>query len=268
MMRRVLLAGVAALAASTASATAQVHDSDVILTVEDGAIVTNAVVEGELVADRVFTGTFGDSGFPGFTSNPGFDCAPGTFQVGTRVGFDLLGPWRRWDADGEAFVATDADGGAGERLELSFLTLSAVSGDGPVPGFDLAVQPDGGWHRHLDQFALAGPGEPAPAPGAYAIELELYSTDPDVARSLSMWLVHDLDAPAGHVDAAVAHLRAALEPPACAGDLDASGDVGFPDLLVLLTDYGAAGGPADLDGSGAVGFPDLLVLLTAWGSCP
>lgn len=264
---RPALATLAAVAVAPAAA-AQVHESDIILAVPGDAITTNAVVDGQTVPDRVFTGSFGDSGFPGFTSNPGFDCAPGTFAVGTRVGFDLLGPWRRWDPAVGDFVATGEDGEAGERLELSFFTLSVVSGDGPVPGFDLAVQSDGGWHRHLEQFALAEPGEPAPDPGVYAIELRLYSTDPAVGPSEPFFLVHDLDAAADDLEAAVEHLRDQLAPPACAGDLDGSGDVGFLDLLEVLTAWGAGGGPADLDGTGAVDFGDVLLLLTAWGPCP
>lgn len=257
-----------ATSALAAPAIAQVHESDIILAVPDGAITTNAVVGGQVVPDRVFTGVFGDSGFPGFTSNPGFDCAPGTFAVGTRVGFDLLGPWQRWDPTVPGFVATGEDGSAGERLELTFFTLSVVSEDGPVPGFDLAVQPDGGWHRHLDQFALAEPGEPAPDPGVYAIELQLYSTDPEVGPSEPFFLVHDLDAQPVELEAAVEHLRSQLEPPACPADIDASGDVGFPDLLEVLVAWGAADGPADLDGTGVVDFGDILLLLTAWGPCP
>lgn len=56
----------------------------------------------------------------------------------------------------------------------------------------------------------------------------------------------------------------------CVGDLDATGDVGFNDLLILLTAWGDCSGdcPADLDLSGAVDFDDLLTVLTAWGPCP
>ena len=54
----------------------------------------------------------------------------------------------------------------------------------------------------------------------------------------------------------------------CPADFDASGSVGFTDLLAVLTDWGAAGGPLDLDGNGSVGFGDLLIVLSAWGACP
>ncbi len=55
---------------------------------------------------------------------------------------------------------------------------------------------------------------------------------------------------------------------ACPGDLDNSGAVGFPDLVLLLSAWGPCGVcPEDLDGSGAVDFADLLLLLGAWGAC-
>ena len=55
----------------------------------------------------------------------------------------------------------------------------------------------------------------------------------------------------------------------CFGDIDGSGDVGFADILRVVSGWGpCAGCPEDLDGSGAVGFSDILAILTAWGSCP
>lgn len=55
----------------------------------------------------------------------------------------------------------------------------------------------------------------------------------------------------------------------CPADFDGSDDVGFNDLLSVLTNWGPCSGcPQDLDGSGDVGFDDLLAVLTAWGACP
>jgi hypothetical protein len=58
--------------------------------------------------------------------------------------------------------------------------------------------------------------------------------------------------------------------PACIADLDTDGDVGFADLLAILSEWGPCPPecPEDLDRSGDVGFGDLLLLLSAWGSCP
>ena len=54
-------------------------------------------------------------------------------------------------------------------------------------------------------------------------------------------------------------------------DLDADGEVGIVDFIILLGAWGAcpagpAACPADLDGDGAVGITDLLALLAAWGA--
>ncbi|NNM27398.1 MAG: hypothetical protein HKO59_15695 [Phycisphaerales bacterium] len=54
----------------------------------------------------------------------------------------------------------------------------------------------------------------------------------------------------------------------CPADIDGSGDVGFTDLLQVLSVWGVCGGcPEDLDGSGDVGFTDLLQVLSQWGPC-
>ncbi|MBL9120826.1 MAG: hypothetical protein JNL80_13025 [Phycisphaerae bacterium] len=54
--------------------------------------------------------------------------------------------------------------------------------------------------------------------------------------------------------------------PACAADFDQSGDVGAPDLAIVLGGWGT--GIGDLDGNGIVGAPDIAILLGAWGECP
>ena len=55
----------------------------------------------------------------------------------------------------------------------------------------------------------------------------------------------------------------------CPADLDGSGDVGFSDLLGIITAWGPCGVSCseDLDGDDIVGFSDLLLVLSAWGPC-
>ncbi len=52
-------------------------------------------------------------------------------------------------------------------------------------------------------------------------------------------------------------------------DLDDSGEVGVPDLLLMLAAWGECEFnepcPADLDCNGTVGVPDLLIMLAEWG---
>lgn len=55
----------------------------------------------------------------------------------------------------------------------------------------------------------------------------------------------------------------------CDADLDMSGVVDLPDLLAVLSVFGANDPAADFDASGTVGLPDLLFLLSAFGTqCP
>ena len=51
----------------------------------------------------------------------------------------------------------------------------------------------------------------------------------------------------------------------CIGDFDSSGNVGFEDLLFILSSWDGPLG--DLDGDGDTGFPDLLLLLSSFGPC-
>ncbi|MCP4013983.1 MAG: hypothetical protein GY728_12825 [Phycisphaeraceae bacterium] len=59
--------------------------------------------------------------------------------------------------------------------------------------------------------------------------------------------------------------------PPCVGDLNLDGQVGPPDLGILLALWGTDGGgigDADIDGNGIVNASDLGPLLGAWGLCP
>ncbi len=73
-----------------------------------------------------------------------------------------------------------------------------------------------------------------------------------------------LVASAGLAIATAAH---ADQSPVCPADLDCTGQVGVPDLLQLLAEWGNPGSDADLTNDGTVGVPDLLELLANWGEC-
>jgi hypothetical protein len=239
---------------------AQFHAGDIGLWVPVERIETGAfdASTGDLAPIRVFGGTFGDSGFPGFTSNPGFDAPAGTFVTGTRVGFDAVAGLRRFTGDGLE-IADDA------RLRVSFLTLSRTIGVEPIAGFDLAVQSNGGFHRHLS-YTLEGVSSPRPSPGVYVVEFEMYSTDSAVERSEPFFIVFDFEAGDAARQEAIDWILANLLAPPCPADLDGDGSIGGGDLAVLLAGWG--GSSPDLDGDGVVGGSDLAVLLSSWGeSC-
>ncbi len=251
---------IAAMLASISFAmpvSAQFHAGDIGLLVPAERLETGAFdsATGELDPIRVFGGTFGDSGFPGFTSNPGFDAPAGTFVTGTRVGFDAIAGLRRFTGDGLEIV-DDA------QLRISFLTLSRTLGAEPIAGFDLAVQSNGGFHRHLN-FTLEGLGAPLPSPGVYVVEFELYSTDSAVERSEPFFIAFDFEAGEVARQEAIDWIVANLLAPPCPGDLDGDGTISGGDLAVLLAGWG--GSTPDLDGDGVVGGSDLAVLLSSWG---
>lgn len=225
-------------------------------------ITTNAIgPDGQLTSDvRVFPSDFGDSGFPTFTSNPGFDAVPETFTPGTRVGFHAPDGFFRFTGDALEPVTAEA-------LNVKFLTLQVTIDDQPNAGFDLAVQSNGGWHRHFS-FTLQPTAGGALAPGIFVLPMTLYSTDPAVLESELFWLVFDYQAPPGAQEAAMAWIEETLLVSPCAADLDGDGSVGPTDLGVLLGAWSDGAGPADLDGDGIVGPADLGILLGAWGACP
>jgi hypothetical protein len=54
----------------------------------------------------------------------------------------------------------------------------------------------------------------------------------------------------------------------CPGDLSGDGQIGFSELLEILSHWGPCSGcPYDLDDDGQVGFSDLLFILSSWGPC-
>lgn len=249
------------------SALAGGHAGDIGLVVVNNAIQTVEMdTAGAGPVRRVFEGAFGSEGEPSFTSEPGFDAEPGTFLPGTRVGFRFTAPLLRWN--GEAFVPTAEAGPlAGDRVSASFLSLSATTDSGPAPGFDLAVQVNGGWHRHLTWQLLPAPDAAVPSAGAYLIQMEMYSTDPAVMASLPFGLVLGNEVEAEVLDAAVEAAEALLATAQCPADLTADGVINGADLGMLLSAWGQ-GGPADLNGDGIVNGADLGTLLSAWGACP
>ena len=118
------------------SAQAQ-HAGDIGLRVDDQQLEVFGPLGAGEDTEGVFLATFGDTGFPGYTSNPGFDALAGTLPQG-RVGFAFLAGMSRWDP-AESIWLEPAE--VGERMRVSFITLQTIIEDEPIIGFDLAVQP-------------------------------------------------------------------------------------------------------------------------------
>ena len=242
------------------------HAGDIFLADENDKIVTGRVEEDETVTlpVYVFPSVFGDTGTPGFTANPGFDTNPGMFEPGYRIGFNIRDQFLCWVDDG--FAPTGGDH-LEETLTISFGGWNVTTGEGFVEGFDLAVQADGGFHRHFNFVLNPGGEQDAPDPGIYLLELEMYGTDPNLETSDPFWIVFRHEDTEEHHDEAIEWVDENLAP-SCDGDINGDGAVDTADLLLLLGDWGQPGGPADIDGSGLVDTVDLLLLLGQWGECP
>lgn len=54
----------------------------------------------------------------------------------------------------------------------------------------------------------------------------------------------------------------------CDGDVDGDAEIGFGDLLAILTTWGScAGCDGDIDGDGSIDFQDVLAVISGWGAC-
>lgn len=234
------------------------HSGDIGLRVTDGNLEVYGPI-GNPDTGGLYLGTFGDSGFPGFTSNPGFDAFPGTFPGG-RIGFNVRAGLSRWDpASGTWLDPTQV----GEELRITFITLQVDVQDTPVAGFDLAVQSDGGWHKHVN-FILQPDENGEMAAGVYRLDLVLYSTA-GIGDSQPFTILFDFEADSQDVDDALA----SFEPdPPCLGDLNGDGLVGGADFGQILALWGSSDPNADLTGDGIVGGADVGTLLAVWGDCP
>ena len=234
------------------------HSGDIGVLVEDDSLVAFGPIGCDEMCG-VHYGVFGDTGFAGYTPNPGFDAIAGTLPPG-RVGFRVLEGLRRWDpALGDWESPLDVP----ESLSISFITLEVVVEDEPTDGFDLAVQSDGGWHRHFD-FELLAPKGVARRPGIYRLDLRLYSTM-GLADSEPFTVAFNYEASQSETDDALASLLPGQE---CPGDLDDNGIVDGGDFGLLLAAFNTSDSAADLDGDGLVTGSDIGVMLASWGACP
>ena len=120
-----------ATASVTRSALAQ-HE-DVWLDVVDGKVVTTIAVDA--LCFRL-----DPQPVDPFTADPGWNAAVGTFAGGSLLGWNAVDAFKVWN--GAGFELT-----GGEFLEIAFSTLAFEVHDAPVEGFELFVQPDGGFHE-------------------------------------------------------------------------------------------------------------------------
>ncbi len=184
------------------------HAGDVEVTVAGGKIVTNS---------RVYGVEFGEN-FAYYSDEPGYDALPGTFVFPGTVGFDILGSLKKWNGTDFSTPATTRilfESGPGKVLSPSTDVFTA--------GINLAVDASGEWHHHYGMTLVnaAGTSLPAPSPGpldyaeigVYLLELQLHTSQTNIANSLPYYFVYNNgDSEANH-DAAIAFQVAAIPEP-------------------------------------------------------
>lgn len=186
MIKRVLLrTGISfltALAISGSSALAHSggqHHGDIGILVENGRLIVGLLKEhdGHEHLDtsvKVFESEMDElevGPFRFFTStNPGFDFEDGILPGGSLFGFNILQPLKFWTGSG--FLPA-----SGETMTIvhSGSGMEATTADGPVSGFKLAVDDEGGFHGHFTFFLNPASGQGKPVPGIYLLHLYLYS---------------------------------------------------------------------------------------------
>ncbi len=235
------------------------HAGDIALTLQGDTIVTNFYdADFTPQPERLFLGTFGDTGIDRFTGNPGFEALPGAFPTGTRIGFHATTGLQRWN--GNAFEPA-----AGMELEVKYLTARFTVADSPVSGFSLAVQSNGGLHRHLS-FTLRDPLGIGPSSGAWLLSMRLDATVGTTAASEPFFVLFNDGLDAAAFGDVATRARTLLLGTPCPGDLDGNGAVDAGDIGSMLIAFGTP--EADLDGNGTTDAGDIGSLLILFGPCP
>jgi hypothetical protein len=234
--------------ALSSSCLGQVHESDVILSVANGRIVTGRVENSIEVFPRfVFSATLGDGGIPSATFNPGYEAESGTFSVSELVGLTIRRALRKWD--GTSFSTIPP-----EQLQvIRTATISTPAQDPTNCGVSDSValgvaNPLGGIHIH-PAYQL---GSPASA-GIYLLELQAWMTDSTTGVSLPFWVVFNQnDSPSnlqGAFEWAEVHLAGQAT---CFANCDGSTSppiLNVNDFTCFLQRFAAADCAANCDGS-------------------
>ncbi len=244
--------------AMAAAATAFVHSSlaqhagDILLTLEDSTIRTYLLPDAEPPSpDRVFASELGET-TPLYTDEPGFDSLEGAFPPDSTIGFRVLAPVMLWSNGNFDTVSPSTF-----RIEFGPLSVDTQTTPGVVEGFSLSVNAIGEWHRHLG-YTIQSPADV----GVYAMELQLFSSDPSIEDSLPFWIVFNQSDDEEVHDEAIGYLRAIVTP-SCPADLDDGTGTGAPDggvtiddLLYYLSVFNTGAIEADLDDGTDTGTPD------------
>lgn len=231
-----------------AVAAAQPHSGDVIVKLEAGRLISGRLVQGNVSFPwQVASATFGDTGIPGATFNPGYDSEIGALPPTQLVGLTIRKALRVWD--GQTF-STIPGQPVPPRLNIIKNNVTITTpindpgscgvGDSLILGI---VNSSGKIHEH-PAYQLVNPAE-----GVYLLEVELWLGQPGHAASRPVSIVFNQNS--GAFAQAVAWAEDRLGNP-CYANCD--GSTGSPvltanDFQCFLNRYASGACEANCDGS-------------------
>lgn len=262
MVRRsVLTIGILACAGTTL-AQSGLDSLDVIMGVQAGRIVTgrielDPVTQQPVVAMPrwVVGGTFGDTGVPNATTNPGFDSPTGTFSGGQLVGITARRALRKWNGSDFSTVPPETMRLTKGTRSIAVPTTDPSDCGSPGNGGpSLTLAPatsTGKVHEHPGYVLQLASG--VPSSGVYALEIEIWMSAPGNGASLPMWVVLNNGTDQGTFDTALAWADTNLpRQNRCYANCDGSATspvLGAADFSCYLAKYRAGDCYANCDGS-------------------
>ncbi|MFG0252779.1 MAG: hypothetical protein ACF8NJ_07905 [Phycisphaerales bacterium JB038] len=239
-------------------ASAQLHDGDIIVGLQDNQIVTGVPGDGGEpdFGERVFATAFSDF-LPNWTDMPGYDSVADTWQPGTQIGLDIQAALRVWDDVNDDFLQIPE-----ERLTVSKggESITTPLSDAVVPGFVFgSANSSGKIHEHVGYELLAPMDD-----GIYLLQLTLWSTEPTIEESSPFWILFNKNEEQQTLEDAGQWVRDNLL--GVPGDLTGDGCVDQQDLGILLAAYELTG-EGDVDGDGDTDQGDLGILLANYDNC-
>ena len=187
---------IGALSVCIASAPAWAHEEgDIVLGIVGGSLTTSFLsTDGHVFVSNLpaFPTEFDLHEGSLLAHHPRFLADAGTFSPGAEIGFNIRAPLSIWIGPGYAPI--DPRIGPTLTVELASLGLSATTTSGPVPGFSVLADIEGGLAATVE-YILNGPAGDDPEPGVYLLEIEFVTDMPGVGVSRPTWLVmnHGMD---------------------------------------------------------------------------
>ena len=238
---------------AAAQASAQIHEGDIAVGVNDGVITVGTATDGmgTITERQCVFGVALEA--QARTTDPGFDTDTGTFVSGTDLAYYIGSALRKWDG-------TDFNTIPPEKVRISFGPAPGISTPEtdpaqPLEGIFVGVSAGGEWHTHYAyRLELDGvPATGASSNGVYLLRLELRASTSSYLPSDPFWLVIVENASMQELDEAYAFAEAAFGCPivVCLADVNGDGSVTPADFSAWVAAFNTMSPACDQNGDGA-----------------